>query len=287
MIRLSFHTGGLVDKPLTWVVAHLAEIGYEGIEIVCGPAAHLHSDAPSDELDKVRAMLERHSLKVAAINPYTVKPLPEMAAEGGAQAFYERLVEIAVALGAPTVNFLTGKPAGSDADGWRSMINALKPILHYAGERSIDLSIHNHENHLIDTPDKARLLIQTIGLPNLKSLFDVTNFYILGSDVPAAVQRLSPYLRHAHIKGVVGLFPYNHFLVPGETGDQFPFDPFAQALAEAGYDGYISVETFSHMREDKARLAFEFLKGRLEALGLRGKRKPARGGRRRGSVTGD
>src|SRR5712691_6303351 len=135
MIGLSFHTGGLVDKPLTWVVPHLAEIGYDGIEIVCGPSAHIRPEAAADELDPVRRLLEHHSLKVAAINPYTVKPLPEMAVEGGAQAFYERLIEIAVALGAPTVNFLTGKPSGSDADGWRGMINALKPILHFAHAR--------------------------------------------------------------------------------------------------------------------------------------------------------
>jgi sugar phosphate isomerase/epimerase len=269
MLRLSFHTGGLVDKPLTWLIPHLAEIGYDGIEIVCGPAAHIHPDAAHDQLDAERQLLERHHLKVAAINPYTVKPLTEMAAEGAARSFYERLIDIAGALGAPTVNFLTGKPAGSDADGWKTLINALKPILHYAAERRIDLTIHNHENHLIDTPDKARLLIQNVGLPNLKVLFDVTNFHILGSDIPEAVRRLAPYLRHAHIKGVVGMFPYNHFLVPGEPGDQFLFDPFATALAEAGYDGYISVETFSYMREDKARLAFDYLSGRLTALGLR------------------
>jgi sugar phosphate isomerase/epimerase len=272
MIGLSFHTGGLADKPLAWVIGHLAEIGYDGIEIVCGPTAHLRPEVTTDELDAVRRLLEPQRLKVAAINPYTVKPLPEMARDSQAdtERFYERLIDIAVALGAPTVNFLTGKPPGSDADGWRGMISALKPILHYAGERGIDLTIHNHENHLIDTPDKARLLIQTIGVPNLKSLFDVTNFYILGSDVPEAVHRLGPFLRHAHLKGVIGMFPYNHFLVPGETGDQFPFDPFARALAEVDYEGHISVETFSYMREDKARLAFDFLAGRLRALSLRG-----------------
>jgi sugar phosphate isomerase/epimerase len=271
MIGLSFHTGGLVDKPLPWVINHLAEIGYDGIEIVCGPTAHIRPEAPPDELDSIRLLLEQHRLKVAAINPYTVRPLPEMARDSEAETrqFYQRLIDIAVTLGAPNVNFLTGKPAGSDADGWRGMINALKPILHYAGESRVSLAIHNHENHLIDTPEKASLLIETVGLPNLKALFDVTNFYILGSDVPEAVRKLAPHLRHAHIKGVVGMFPYNHFLVPGEPGDQFPFDPFAQALAEASYDGHISVETFSYMREDKARLAHGFLAGRLKALGLR------------------
>ena len=45
------------------------------------------------------------------------------------------------------------------------------------------------------------------------------------------------------MKGVIGKFPYNHFLVPGERGDEFPFDDFAAALGKAGYTGCISVET--------------------------------------------
>src|SRR3712207_736788 len=100
MIGLSFHTGGLVDKPPPWVINHLAEIGYDGIEIVCGPTAHIRPDAPPDELDSVRLLLEQHRLKVAAINPYTVKPLPEMARDSEAETrqFYQRLIDIAVTL---------------------------------------------------------------------------------------------------------------------------------------------------------------------------------------------
>ena len=33
MIGISFHSGGLVDKPLPWVIAHLGQIGYDAIEI--------------------------------------------------------------------------------------------------------------------------------------------------------------------------------------------------------------------------------------------------------------
>src|SRR6476646_5798595 len=101
MIGISFHTGGLVDKPLAWVIGHLAEIGYDGIEIVCGPTAHLRPEATADELEAVRRFLDPLQLRVAAINPYTVKPLPEMARDSQAdtERFYERLVDIAVALG--------------------------------------------------------------------------------------------------------------------------------------------------------------------------------------------
>ncbi len=270
MVGISFHSGGMVDKPLSSVIKILSEAGYDGIEIVCGPRAHIHPDeATAGHLQALRENLDKCRLKAAAINPYTVKPLAEMELEGGAQAFFRKLIDIAVALGAPTVNFLPGRLPASDTDGWRTLVTALKPLLHYAGERGINMTIHNHENHILDTPDKVRLIIEEIGLPNLKALCDITNFYILGSDIGWSVDRIGEHMIHSHVKGVIGKFPFNHFLVPGEPGDEFPFDEFSQALKMINYQGMVSVETFSFWREDKHRIAYDMIARSLKAHGLR------------------
>jgi len=272
MIGISFHTGGFQDKPLAWVARRLAEIGYDGLEIVCGPAAHIRTSEPLEpQLESTRKLLEETGLRAVAINPYGVKALPNYAQEEDAYAFYTRLVDIAAALGAPTVNFLPGRFPDSCASGWKKIVETVKPILFYAGERGINMTIHNHENMVLDTPDKTRLIIEQVGMPNLKSLCDITNYYILGSDVAYAVERVAPWTIHCHLKGVVGKFPYNHFVVPGEAPDEFPFDEFARALGKAGYQGCISVETFSFWREDKAEIAYEMISSRLAALGLREK----------------
>jgi sugar phosphate isomerase/epimerase len=275
MIGISLHTGGYQDKPLAWVMRHIAEIGYDGVEIVCGPAAHIRTSEPLEpQIDAVRELLRETGLRPAAINPYGVKPLPQYALEEDVELLYTGLIDIAAALGAPTVNFLPGRFPESCASAWRKIVETVKPLLHYAGERGVNMTIHNHENMVLDTPDKTRLIIEQVGLPNLKSLCDITNYYILGSDVAWAVERVAPWTIHCHLKGVVGLFPFNHFLVPGERGDEFPFDDFANALGSAGYTGCISVETFSYMREDKAQVAYEMIASRLGALGLRDERAP-------------
>jgi sugar phosphate isomerase/epimerase len=62
------------------------------------------------------------------------------------------------------------------------------------------------------------------------------------------------------------MFPFHHFLVPGEPGDEFDFESLVGALARAGYDGFISVETFSWMREDKAAVAHAMMRPVLERL---------------------
>lgn len=270
MIGISFHTGGFQDKPFAWVARHLAEVGYDAVEIVCGPTAHIRTGDPLEpQIKHVRALLAETGLRVAAINPYGVKPLPNHAQDADVREFYGKLIEIASALHAPTVNFLPGRFPEDCAGCWRKLVELLKPLLYEAGERNVSLTIHNHENMVLDTPEKVRLIIEQIGLPNLKALCDITNFHILGSDVAAAVQCLAPHAIHCHLKGVIGKFPFHHFLVPGEAGDELPFDHFARALAAAGYAGHISVETFSYMREDKARVAHAMLSTRLRALGLR------------------
>ena len=45
MIGISFHTGGFVDKPLTWVLEHLAKVGYDGVEIA---VSYTHLTLPTN-----------------------------------------------------------------------------------------------------------------------------------------------------------------------------------------------------------------------------------------------
>lgn len=272
MIGISFHSGGFVDKPLPWVIKHLAGIGYDAIEIVCGPEAHIRSGDPLEpQLAQTASLLETHGLKVAAINPYTQPPLVNFAKEDfdGAVARWSWLIDIAVALGSPNVNFLPGWLPDGDRPAWELLIKVLKALTPYAEAKGINLAIHNHEANIIDAPDKCLRLIDAVGSPNLKVLCDITNFYILGSDVAQAVHRVGPFIVHCHLKGVIGKYPLNQFLVPGEEGDELPFDPFARALGEVGYQGCISVESFKYMRQDKAEIAYRMISTHLRALGLR------------------
>ncbi|MBC7235251.1 MAG: sugar phosphate isomerase/epimerase [Chloroflexi bacterium] len=275
MIGISYHSGGMVDKPLAWVIEHLAHIGYDGIEIVCGPEAHIRTGDPlPPQLDQTRTLLAEHGMAVVAINPYTQPPLAQFAHQDfeGAVARWSLLIDIAVELGSRNVNFLPGWLAEGDKQAWEVLIAALKALAPYAEGKGVNLAIHNHEGQIIDSPDKCLNLIEQVGSERLKVLCDITNFWILGADVEQAVRRVGPYITHCHQKGVAGKYPFNKFLVPGEEGDELPFLPFAHALGEIGYEGYISVETFSWMRADKAQIAYDLISKGLSALGLRAAR---------------
>jgi sugar phosphate isomerase/epimerase len=131
------------------------------------------------------------------------------------------------------------------------------------------MNIHNHEATTIDAPDKVELLIRHVGEPSLRSLNDITNFYHLGADIAQVTERLAPVTAHCHVKGVQGMYPYSTFLIPGEEGDELDFRSFAAALGRSGYRRYVSVETFPHMRLEKARIAFAMMARVLRELGYR------------------
>ncbi len=276
MIGISYHAGGMKDLPLKQVVGILPEVGYDAIEMMCGPEAHIPSGRVNSALLKeIRTMTEDHGLKVSVINPFTGKGLYPLALEDKQNAtdHYALLQDVAVALGARGVNFLTGYGGDKgDAFAWRLLVDVLKPICRRAEELGITMHIHNHEATTIDASSKVTLLIEHVGSDALKALNDITNFYHLGEDIAAVTENLGPLTAHCHVKGVTGMYPYSTFLIPGEEGDELDFRTFAETLGKVGYANYISVETFPHMRMEKARIAYEMMAGTLQELGLRGVR---------------
>ena len=272
MIRISYHAGGMKDQPLEKVMEILSGAGYDGIEMMCGPEAHIPSGEVTDSLlREVRSMVTEAGLVVPVINPFTAPNLMAMADENRDEAirFYSLLQDVAVELGATGVNFLSGWSGKGDPHAWKVLVDVLKPLSARAGELGLTMNIHNHESNIIDAPDKVPLLIHHVGSPHLKLLMDITNFYHLGSEVGETARRLAHLTVHCHVKGVKGLYPFSQFLIPGEPEDELDFQSFARGLGGAGYDRHISVETFPHMRMEKAQIAYDMMDSILGELGLR------------------
>ena len=273
MIGLSYHAGGMKDLPLQEVISILSDVGYDSIEMMCGPEAHIPSGEITDTLLRdVKLMANDHGLRVSVINPFTGKGLYQLALENMQTAIdhYAILQDVAVALEAGGVNFLTGYGGNNgDAYAWKILVDVLKPICKRAEELGITMNIHNHEANTIDTSSKVLLLIEHVGSDALRVLNDITNFYHLGENIEEVTENLGSLTTHCHVKGVTGMYPYSTFLIPGEDGDELDFSTFAETLGKVGYDKYISVETFPHMRMEKAQIAYQMMATTLRELGLR------------------
>lgn len=273
MIGISYHAGGMKDLPLQEILTILSDVGYDAVEMMCGPEAHIPSGEVTDNLLKdIKKLITDHGLKVAVINPFTGKGLYHLALEDKQKAIdhYALLQDMAVALDASGVNFLTGYGGDKgDAFAWKLLVDVLKPICRRAEELGVTMNIHNHEATTIDSSSKVTLLIKHVESNSLKLLNDITNFYHMGEDIAEVTESLGPITAHCHVKGVTGMYPYSKFLIPGEEGDELDFRTFASTLGKVGYDKYISVETFPQMRIEKAEIAYNMMANTLDELGLR------------------
>jgi sugar phosphate isomerase/epimerase len=179
-------------------------------------------------------------------------------------------MDLAVDIGASTVNFLSGFLPDGDTEGWRILIDSVKELCRYAESCGLNFAIHNHEATILDSAEKCRLFIDHVDSPCLRMTFDATNCHLLNGDVVREVGASGNRIAHAHLKGLRGRYPHTEFLVPGEGGDEMDFPAFARALGDIEYSGYVSVETFPRHRDDKDRVAYDMMHAALTALSLRG-----------------
>ena len=70
-MKLSFSTNGFVEYSVFEAIERIADIGYEGVELLAD-APHLYADSLSTrDLEKLKGAIDRTGLKVANINANT------------------------------------------------------------------------------------------------------------------------------------------------------------------------------------------------------------------------
>ena len=123
-------------------------------------------------------------------------------------------------------------------------------------------------------PESAKLLgefLDSLGAKGVRVNYDPANLVMVVADDPVAgVHTLSDYIVHTHAKDGVQLSadPLKWLEVPlGKGGVNW--DEYLKALNAIGFDGFLTIEReVGDNPEADIKLAVEFLKERLAALGL-------------------
>jgi sugar phosphate isomerase/epimerase len=265
-MKLCFHTGGLDYLPFATVVAELAAAGYDGVGPAVGPGQHI--DPAHYDAGEIRELVAQHGLEIPILNPWGTPGLAPFVKRGDGIAFYQQCIDLAADLGVPLVKFLSGA-TGSDSEGWRILIPALRRLCPYAEDKGVALVMHHHEDQILDTPEKLLLMEMWVQSPALKCLVDICNMHLLNWDVPYAIKKLGQRIVHVRFKGIIGRYPHSHFVVPGSPGDETDLAPAIHALQAVGYDRYVDPVTFPWMPRDHATAMYENVARRLDALGAR------------------
>ena len=198
------------------------------------------------EPDAVAERLHRNRLDLALFNmppgdwdagDRGLASLP--ARTGELEAALATALRYAEATGVSRLHLMAGMADKSDATAARSYRDAVRRCAETLGARGLDLVLEpingrDMPGYFLNDFDWTAVLIDGLGLPNVKLQFDLYHRQILHGDVTMALRRMLPMIGHIQIASV----PSRNEPDGGELNWPFLF----AELDRLGYAGYVGCE---------------------------------------------
>ena len=244
-MRLGYSTWGMPTVPVEAAIRHLAQIGFDGIELTVIPGYTTElSTLGSDERRRVAKLLKNYHLALPAIAAHSSLLETDLDAHTRNFRRLKDAVDLAVDLtqgdAVPAINTTPGGRPSQWEDQKELLVERTGNLVEYAQSRGVTIAMEPHVGAIIDTPDKMIELLKLVGSPNLKVNFDISHFDIVGMTIEETVTALAAHSVHTHVKDQRGRYPEFEFLIPGEG--VFDYVEYLQAMQTHGYDGFITAE---------------------------------------------
>jgi sugar phosphate isomerase/epimerase len=259
-----------------------ADLGFDGV-MLGAKRPHLSLlDWGEKERARLRRLLESRSVGrvcVAAYNNFTADWEHGEVPQREIQVHYiTEAARLARDLGGDLVRIFTGyeHPAAGYTAQWDAVVAAIKECARRASEFGVTIGVQNH--HDLGAGYESQFdLIQAVGEPNCKALFDAWAPALHGADLLAAARKMAPITAHTTIANYqrrpryryepalvnyTALPPYVQ-AVPIDEGF-LDYRAFLRAMAENGFTGSVAYEMCSPLlgggtEENLDRYAARFL----------------------------
>ena len=282
-MRLAYSSNAFTATDLTAALRAIAALGYGGAEILCD-RPHWFGDAGSADAAELRAVLAETGLAVSNLNANTTngyyRPAPPENVFEPAMSnpdpdlrrwredYTIGALRLAAELDAPCVSVTSGQPrAGVEPErslDW--LAESLRRVCTEAEKLGRKVGIEYEPGLLLERAGEVREMIDRVGSPALGVNLDIGHSYLDGEDPAQAIALLAGRIWNVHVEDIRARKHFHR--VPGD-GD-LPFEVYFRALAEHGYDGFLTVELYSyvHQPERAGAAALAFLQPLLRKLNL-------------------
>jgi sugar phosphate isomerase/epimerase len=178
---------------------------------------------------------------------------------------FRRALEVARRLGTDGIRiFSFNMPAGTWAQHRDTVLREFAYFAAEAGRAGMRLLVENERGIYGDVPERCLDLVEAVGSPHVRLLFDPANFLQCGvQPYPDAWERLRAHVGYVHVKDAVR--QSGEVRPAGEGDGRLP--ELFRALSASGYTGFLSLEP--HLKgEDRMPRAVAALRRVLDAEGL-------------------
>ncbi len=169
----------------------------------------------------------------------------------------EQTIPLAARQGVPNVIAMFGNRKGkTDADGAAACIEGFNKIKPLAEENNVTICVEllnskvDHADYQGDRTAFGAQVIEAVGSPRVKLLYDIYHMQIMEGDVIRTIRQHIGHIGHFHTGGVPG----RHEL---DDTQELNWRAVARAIVDAGFTGYLAHE-FVPTRDPLTSLAEAF-----------------------------
>jgi hydroxypyruvate isomerase len=169
----------------------------------------------------------------------------------------ERMIPLAAAAGVPNIVCFSGNRAGmSDGEGIANCIAGFKRITPTAERAGVTLCLEllnsrvDHHDYQADHTAWGVQVVQGVGSPRLKLLYDIYHMQIMEGDIVRTIRDNAAHIAHYHTGGVPGR---NEI----DQTQELNYRRVAQAIADSGFTGFLAHE-FVPLRDPVTSLGEAF-----------------------------
>ncbi len=269
-MKFAFSSNAFVHCTLLESIGIVADIGYEGIEIMADVPHAYPLHFTGEHIRQTRKLLDERRMRISNLNAfmhnadgdvYHPSWIEKDPAERARRIDYTlRCIDLAEKLGAPHISTEPGGPleGTSREEATSYFLAGLRAVEGSARRKGIRILIEPEPGLLIEN---SRQFLEIFGEldPAVFGLnFDIGHFFCAGEDPSALVLQLKDYTPHFHLEDIAPSRRHHH-LMPGEGAIDIP--GVLEAIESTGFAGFVTVElyTYSHNAEEAASRAFRYL----------------------------
>lgn len=258
-MKLAYSTNAFTKTDLHSALKYVAELGYQGVEILCDKPHWFPGEVSQSEVKTVANILSEHGLAISNLNantangyyhpippenvfePALCNPEPEL--RQWRQRYTIEAIRLASLLGAECISITSGHAsAGCPPQcSLEYLVGSMMHICEAAEQYNVKVGIEYEPGLLVERATEAREVIDLVKSPYLGVNFDIGHSYIDGENPEESIALLKDRIWNVHVEDIQSR---KHFhLVPGDG--ELPFNRYLNALQSSGYDGFLTVELYT------------------------------------------
>jgi sugar phosphate isomerase/epimerase len=237
MFRYTYNTLVYGHEPIEQGIDRLARYGYDGVEFIGEPE--------SLDAGLIKAELARHGTRASSVISIFTPERDIVSSNAeirrAALDYLKGNIDFAESIGADIVTFtptacMKISPEADLEQEWAWAVESAREAARYAADKDVTIAVeawNRYETYLITRAHRAIEFVDEVGEPNIGVMADTFHMGIEEPDVAQAIRTIGSRLVHVHLADSNRAAPgYGHL----------DFKPIVQAIADTGYDGWISYE---------------------------------------------